>query len=167
MELQTAYHPLEQPHELTTREKEDAMGAYLMMFAALGAGLPLPIINLLAAIIYYYIHKSKSRFVQFHAYQALIATVPTALINAGLMFWAIRIFFFEGWHVTNNFKGYVAAAVIANLAYFVIGIIAAIKARKGMYYYYIFFGKIAYQKVFAIKENAVVSDAPLNQPPRL
>ena len=31
---------LPQPQDLTVREKEDAMGAYLMMFAAWGAGSP-------------------------------------------------------------------------------------------------------------------------------
>jgi len=30
MEEKTGYHPLPQPHELSEREKEDAMGAYLM-----------------------------------------------------------------------------------------------------------------------------------------
>ncbi len=167
METQPGYYPLEQPDELTIREKEDAMGAYLMMFAALGAGLPLPVINLIAAVIYYYINKSKSRFVRFHSYQALISTIPTTLINAGAMFWGLRILIYEDWHVTNNFKGYVIAAIIANLAYFVIGIIAAIKARKGMYYYYIFFGKIAYQKVFAIREAAGENEGPVNNPPKL
>src|SRR5437868_15475390 len=88
-----AFHPLEQPDELTIRQKEDAMGAYLMMFAAIGAGLPLPIINLAAAVIYYYINKSSSRFVKFHSYQALIATIPTTVINAGAMFWTLRIMF--------------------------------------------------------------------------
>ena len=32
------YHPLSQPDELTSREKEDAMGAYLMMFASIEIG---------------------------------------------------------------------------------------------------------------------------------
>jgi len=166
METTTEYYPLEQPEELTIRQKEDAMGAYLMMFAAIGAGLPLPIINLAAAIIYYYINKSSSRFVKFHSYQALIATIPTTLINAGAMFWALRIFFTE-WHVTSAFKGYILAAIIANIAYFIIGIIAAMKARKGIYYYYLFFGKIAYQKVFAIKPGDDKIEAPVNLPPNL
>ncbi len=166
MELQQGYHPLPQPDEISIREKEDAMGAYLMMFAAIGAGLPLPIINLIAAVIYYYINKSKSRFVKFHAHQALISTIPTTLINAGAMFWSIRILFFDDWHVTNNFKGYIAATIVANLAYFVIGIIAAIKARKGLFYYYVFFGRISYQKVFAIKENDNADNSPVNNPPK-
>lgn len=165
MELQEGYYPLPQPDEISIREKEDAMGAYLMMFAAIGAGLPLPIINLIAAIIYYHINKAKSRFVRFHSHQALISTIPTTLINAGVMFWGIRILFF-GWTFSNNFKGYLGAAIIANLAYFVIGIIAAIKARKGLFYYYVFFGKISYQKVFAIKEGVAADETPVNNPPK-
>ncbi|MCH8319303.1 MAG: hypothetical protein IIA88_12580, partial [Bacteroidetes bacterium] len=48
MNSTTKYLPVPQPDEIPTREKEDAMGAYLMMFAAIAAGLPLPIINLIA-----------------------------------------------------------------------------------------------------------------------
>ena len=50
------YAPIIQPEEIPTRVREDAMGAYLMMFGALAAGLPLPIINLLAAVIYIFMH---------------------------------------------------------------------------------------------------------------
>ena len=44
--------------------------------------------------------------------------------------------------------------IIANLLYFIFSIIAAVKARKGQFYYFIFFGKLAYQKVYAIKDTA-------------
>ena len=44
------YAEIPQPEEVSTREREDAMGAYLMIFGALAAGLPLPIINLIAAV---------------------------------------------------------------------------------------------------------------------
>ncbi len=43
-----------QPNELSKREKEDAMAAYLMNFAAWGASLPLPSLNLIASAIYYF-----------------------------------------------------------------------------------------------------------------
>ena len=52
MEGHSTHIALPQPHEIPKRDREDAMGAYLMMFAAWGAGLPLPLLNLLAAIIY-------------------------------------------------------------------------------------------------------------------
>jgi len=48
---------LPQPDEITRREREDAMGAYFMMFAAWGIGLPLPFLNLVAAGIYYGLHR--------------------------------------------------------------------------------------------------------------
>ena len=57
MEEHSTHIALPQPHEIPTREREDAMGAYLMMFAAWGAGLPLPLLNLVAAIIYFFINK--------------------------------------------------------------------------------------------------------------
>jgi len=48
MEGHSTHIALPQPHEIPKRDREDAMGAYLMMFAAWGAGLPLPLLNLLA-----------------------------------------------------------------------------------------------------------------------
>ena len=50
---------LPQPDEIPKREREDAMGAYLMMFAAWGVGLPLPLLNLVAAIIYFFTNKKR------------------------------------------------------------------------------------------------------------
>ena len=166
MEEVEKYYPLPQPEEITIREKEDAMGAYLMMFAALGAGLPLPIINLIAAVIYYYINKSNSKFVRFHSYQSLISQVPTTLMNAFGIFWAVRIVFSDSWFLTNNFKGYVAMVIAANLIYLIAGIFAAVKARKGQFCYFIFFGKLAYQKVYAIR-NEKEAVKVLNTPPSL
>ena len=66
----STYLPLPQPNELDEREKEDAMGAYFMMFAALASSLPLPIINLIAAVIYYYINRKKTGLFTFTVYKA-------------------------------------------------------------------------------------------------
>ena len=164
------YHPLPQPDELTLREREDAMGAYLMMFAAIGAGLPLPIINLIAAIIYYYLNRSKSRFVHFHSLQSLLSQIPTSVLNAILVFWTLqRLIYMDcGFFKCpywNQYIGYACAVAIANIAYFVFGIIAAIKARQGRMYYFAFFGKVAYHKVFRVKEGDM-EQAAVNAPPK-
>ena len=84
--IEETYAPLPQPEDMETREKEDAMGAYLMMFASIGAGLPLPIINLIASIIYFILNKSKSRFVKFHSHQSLLSQIPTSLMNSVAVF---------------------------------------------------------------------------------
>ncbi len=164
-EVNQSYHPVPQPDDISIREKEDAMGAYLMMFAAMGAGLPLPIINLIAIIIYYYLNKSASLFVRFHTYQALISQVPTTLMNAVAVFWGIRVAFFDDWFFTDALKGYLALVIVANIIYFILGIVGAVKARKGMMYYYFFFGKIAYDKVFRIKHTPETKI--MNAPPKL
>ncbi|MDI3527939.1 MAG: hypothetical protein PWR03_2123 [Tenuifilum sp.] len=39
------FYPIPQPDEVSDIEKDDAMGAYFMMFATTGLGLPLPILE--------------------------------------------------------------------------------------------------------------------------
>jgi uncharacterized membrane protein len=168
---QAGYHPLPQPEELTLREREDAMGAYLMMFAAIGAGLPLPVINLIAAIIYYYLNRSKSRFVHFHSMQAVLSQIPTSIMNGVLVFWTFqRLFYLDcGFFKCpywNEYIGFACMVGIANLLYFIFSIIAAIRARQGRMYYFMFFGKLCYHKVFSVKPEQEVKQT-VNTPPSL
>lgn len=160
----TQYVDIPQPDQVDIREKEDAMGAYFMMFAALAAGLPLPVLNLIAAIIYLYINKSKSRFVHFHSLQSLLSQLPTSLLNIGLVFWIVRIIFFE-FHFNSYFKGYLLMVIAANLIYIAFSIIAAVKARRGEFYYFLFFGRIAYHNAY--KENNIQKTTTVNQAPNM
>ncbi|MBA3900157.1 MAG: DUF4870 domain-containing protein [Bacteroidetes bacterium] len=166
MDTNQQYYPLPQPHELTVRECEDAMGAYLMMFASIGAGLPLPIINLIAAVVYYYINKSNSRFVRFHSLQSLLSQIPLTLLNAIAVFWTVRILFYNSFTFSDNYIGYILMLVFANIIYFIFSIIGAVKARKGRFYYFIFFGKVAYESVYRIKTESQMPDI-INKPPNL
>lgn len=149
----STHFPLPQPNEISTREREDAMGAYFMMFAALAAGLPLPIVNIIAATIYYYINRKKSPFVHFHSLQSLLSQLPTSLLNAGLIVYTLNCFF-DGLNFTDSYIGYLAMVVTANIAYIIFSIIAAMKARKGYMFYFIFFGKIAYDVAFKVSNNS-------------
>jgi len=160
------YHPLPQPDEIGQREREDAMGSYLMMVAALAAGLPLPIINLIASVIYYYVNRNKSRFVKFHALQSLWSQLPTTALNIGLVFWTLQIFAFENFVLTDMYKGYVGVVLVANLIYFIFSIVGAVQSRKGRMYYFIFFGKLAYQLAYAIRPGEEDGGVPaVNKPP--
>ena len=145
------YYPLPQPHELSEREKEDAMGAYLMMFASLATSLPLPVINLIAAVVYYYVNRKKSRFIHFNCLQSLLSQLPTTLVNWILLYWALQIFFFENYEINDYFYAYLGFSVLANLIYFVYSVVAAVRARKGVFMYFILFGPYAYQQVYSKK----------------
>ena len=153
---------LPQPDEISMREKEDAMGAYLMMFAAWGAGLPFPLINLIAAIIYFFINKKSSKFVAFHSYQSLLTQIPISIFNAGVIFWVILIFspYAED---TTPFYVYFVFVVLWNLIYMIISIIACIKARKGHYYYFWVFGRMAFNRYY--KKSARDDQPVRNLPP--
>lgn len=168
MENEEAYYPLAQPHELTEREKEDAMGAYLMMFASIGAGLPLPIVNLIASVVYFAVNAKKSRFIRFHCHQSLISQLPTTLLNAGLLYWTLSIVFGETREFDNVYFGYLAMVAVFNLVYFILSIVAAVKARKGQMYYFLLFGNLSYEHAFRRKAGAE-DDAhvpqPVNRPP--
>jgi uncharacterized membrane protein len=144
-----AFFPLPQPDQIPEREREDAMGAYLMMFAAVAVALPLPVINLIAAIIYYFVNRTKSRFIHFHSLQSLLSQLPTTLMNWGLLYWSLRIWFFNSLEFDDYYKGYLLTTILANLLYLIFSIIAAVKARKGRMYYFMFFGKLTYQLVFS------------------
>jgi len=160
------FYALEQPDQIPKKEKEDAMGAYLMMFAAIGAGLPLPIINLIASLIYYFVQKKNSRFVRFHSMQSLLSQLPTTAVNAVAVFWTIQIFFFHNYEVTNEYLGYLIMMAIVNLSYFIFSIIGAVKARAGNMYYFLFFGKFCYEQVYKLRDEAA-SKENVNLPPSL
>ena len=136
---------LPQPDDLTRREKEDAMGAYFMMFAAWGVGLPLPLLNLLAAGIYYGLNRRKSRFTAFHSLQSLLSQVPVTLVHAGLVFWLVRNLVLQ-LPFTRAFWIYLAFSVILNLLYLVMSIIALTRAYRGNFFYFPVFGPIAYDR---------------------
>ncbi len=160
------YYPLPQPEEITEREREDAMGSYLMMFAAVAIGLPLPIINLIASFIYYFLNRKKSRFVHFHALQALLSQIPTTVMNWGLVIWGVGIVIRDNWHLSPEFWAYAIFCGVATFIYFIMNIIAAFKARQGKMYYFLLFGKMAYSTSFAIKPgDTATATEQVNRPP--
>lgn len=162
--MQDQFHEIPQPEELSLREKEDAMGAYLMMFAALAGGLPLPLLNVVAAIIYYYINKKKSKFVHFHVHQSLWSQMPVSILNAGLIFWTVRIFFFD-YDFTREYKAFLVVLICCNILYITFSLIAAFRARKGRFFYFLFFGKWSYYVAFKKSEVETGMQERLNLPP--
>ena len=151
------YHEMPQPGDIPIREKEDAMGAYLMMFAALGAGLPLPFINVLASIIYYFIHRKYGPFVKFHLIQSLWSQLPLSLLNGIIVVWTIRNFLNnEGFD--NLYIGLVLSVVIFNIIYIIFSLIAAMQARQGRMYYFVFFGRLAYELAFKKREDDLTAN---------
>jgi uncharacterized Tic20 family protein len=135
---------LPQPGNLTEREKEDAMGAYLMMFAAWGAGFPLPLVGLIASIIYFYLNKKSSAFTAYHSFQALLTHIPVSVMNAAAVIWGIVLFVIEKPQHLRMYAAFCIFAGIWNVLYMVFSIIACVKARKGRFFYFWVFGRLSF-----------------------
>jgi uncharacterized membrane protein len=155
---------LPQPGEISQREKEDAMGAYLMMFAAWAFGLPLPVLNLVAAIIYFFVNKKVSRFVAFHSLQSLLSQIPVSVFNLALVAWLIRILvgnmiFLPAFFVALVFVG------LVNILYVVFSVIALVHARRGQYYYMPVFGRVAFARYYGERAVTLQKSLPPNRPP--
>lgn len=155
---------LPQPDEISEREKEDAMGAYLMMFAAWGIGFPLPIINLIAAIIYFFINKKVSRFVAFHSLQSLLSQILVTAINVGLIAWLVKILFAD-LEFNRAFFIYLIFMIFANLVYILFSIIALAKARKGQFYYFPLFGRVSFSRYYGPRARPLSKPIKPNRPP--
>ncbi len=155
---------LPQPDEITRREREDAMGAYFMMFAAWGIGLPLPFLNLVAAGIYYGINRKNSKFVAFHALQSLTSQIPVTVVNAGLLFWLIRTLVIKS-SFSGSFWIYLSFAVALNMAYLVISLIALSRAYKGNFFYFPVFGRMAFDSWYGPDAPDGEMGTRANRPP--
>lgn len=145
---------LPQPGEIEQRAKEDAMGGYLMMFAAWGIGLPLPFVGLIASMVYYFINKKSSRFVAFHTWQSLLFHAFVSVLNAAVVIWGVVALMSDKISLGAAFYVFLIFVVIWNLIYMVLSIIACVKANKGQFYYFLLFGRMAFNKFYGPKAQA-------------
>ena len=156
---------LPQPDEIPEREKEDAMGAYLMMFASLAIGLPIPLLNLVASVIYFFVNRKTGTFVAFHALQALLSHVPVVLLNAGVVGWLVGILVTPPHDdFSPAFFWYLFFVVLLNVAYIVWSIVALVHARKGRFIYMPVVGRMCFGRYYGPKAHRV-SRTWENRPP--
>lgn len=128
-------------------EYEQASNSYLMAIAAVIAGLPLPIINLIAAFGYYLGHRKSSYFVRWHCIQSIIGQAILIPFNSIAFSWTLMLLirnrynlnydsdselaesFFDG--TNSTYWLYIAIIIFINIIEFIVVIYAAIQVRKG------------------------------------
>ena len=122
-------------------ESEKASNSYLMSLIAAVAGLPLPIINLIATLVFYVGNRKGSYFVRWHCTQALLSQLSLLFINSAAFWWTVSVLFFDE-PLSNNYIAYIFAVIIFNLAEFIATIYTAIKTRKGIHVEWWFYGNL-------------------------
>ncbi|MEJ5963334.1 DUF4870 domain-containing protein [Pedobacter immunditicola] len=124
-------------------EAETASNSYLMSLIAIIAGLPLPIINLIATLVFYLGNRKASYFVRWHCTQALLSQLSMLFINSFGFWWTISIIFTSE-TITSKFIAYIISALIFNLTEFIATVYTAIQTRKGIHVEWWFYGNLTH-----------------------
>ncbi len=122
-------------------EAEKASNSYLMSVIALMAGLPLPIINLIATFIFYMGNRKGTYFVRWHCTQALLSQLSMLFVNSYGFWWTVSVILSKE-AISNDYISYMIAAVLFNLAEFIATIYTAIQTRKGIHVKWLFYGNL-------------------------
>ncbi len=122
-------------------EAETASNSYLMSLIAIIVGLPLPIINLIATLIFFLNNRKSTYFVRWHCTQALLSQLTMLFVNSYGFWWTISVLFTDE-SITSKYISYMLVLFVFNIAEFILTLIAAIKTRKGIHVEWFFFGSI-------------------------
>lgn len=125
----------------TETEAEKASNSYVMSLLALMAGLPFPIINLVATLIFFLANRKSTYFVRWHCTQALLSQSTVLPMNSAATIWTLTIVFGSN-VVTDNYIAYLITVLLFNISEFAATIYAAIQTRKGKHVEWWFFGTL-------------------------
>jgi len=128
-------------YEPGEHEAEKASNSYLMSLIAIIAGLPIPIINLIATLGYYLGNRKGTYFVRWHCTQALVSQFSLIAMNSYGFWWTVYIIFGSDM-VTNSYISYIIAIVVFNVIEFAATIYTAIQTRKGIHIQWWFYSDL-------------------------
>ena len=129
------------PYQPYDHEAEKASNSYLMSLVAIVAGLPIPILNLLATFFFYVANRKKTYFVRWHCTQALLSQVVLLCMNSVGFWWTISILF-SSEQVSNRYFAYLFTILIFNILEFISTVYCAVQTRKGKHVEFWFFGNL-------------------------
>lgn len=122
-------------------EAEKASNSYLMSLVAVIAGLPLPIINLIATFFFYIATRKDTYFVRWHCMQALLSQASLLFANSVSFWWTISVIFGDE-NLSNLYIAYMITIVLFNVTDLIATIHTAIQTRKGKHIEWWLFGDI-------------------------
>lgn len=121
-------------------EAERASNSYLMSLIAIMGGLPLPIMNLLATLIFWIGNRKGTYFVRWHCMQALLSQASFLAMNSVGFWWTISVMFTLEKDITNNYIAYMITIFVFNVVEFIATMYTAIQTRKGIHVEWWFYG---------------------------
>jgi hypothetical protein len=123
-------------------EAEKASNSYLMSLVALVAGLPFPIVNLIATFCFFIANRKGTYFVRWHCTQALFSQLGLLFVNSACFWWTVSIIFSDE-KLSNEYFAYLFTVIFFNALEFISTIYTAVQTRKGIHVQLWFFGNLA------------------------
>lgn len=122
-------------------ESEKASNSYLMSLIALIAGLPIPLVNLIATLVFWASNRKGSYYVRWHCTQALLSQFSLLIMNSVAVWWTLILIFGSG-NPNNLYIAYVFTVLLYNLTEFIATIYSAVRTRKGEHIQWFFYGNL-------------------------
>ena len=129
------------PYTPNEDESEKASNSYLLSLIAIMTGFPIPLFNLIAAVIFYFGNKKGTYFVRWHCMHVLLAQAITMIVNSIAVYWTVGVLLWN-FTLTNNFIAFILTAAIFNISEFIATIYSAIQTRKGKHISWLIFGPL-------------------------
>lgn len=95
-----------------------AAKAYMMSIVAVMAGLPLPVLNLLATAIFFFSFRKASLFIRWHAMQAMLSQLTLFVLNVPAFWWTLAIIFSDA-EVNKYYIAYLLLVALLNIGEFI------------------------------------------------
>jgi uncharacterized membrane protein len=105
------------------------------------AGLPLPIINLIATVVFFLQHRKSTYFIRWHCTQALLSQLTLFFFNSASFWWTISILFGPE-EISNSYISYELFVIILNITELAGTIYSASAVRKGTPVKWWFYGEL-------------------------
>lgn len=131
------------PYQPDDSESEKASNGYLMSLIAIMAGMPLPILNLLATFLFFLGNRRGTYFVRWHCTQALLSQAFLLPVNTIGFWWTMNIIFGD-FSLDNRYISYVLLVFLLNIGELFATIYSAIQTRKGRHVEWWFYGPLTH-----------------------
>ncbi|MDR2086545.1 MAG: hypothetical protein LBP72_05160 [Dysgonamonadaceae bacterium] len=116
-------------HYIYEEEAEKASYAYLMSTIIVIIGLPMPIINVIASVMFYVANRRKTYFIRFHCLQSMLSQLSVVPLNSIGVGWTISIL--TGYsQLSNLYIAYIITIFGFNVVEFIASLYAAVRVRK-------------------------------------
>ncbi len=116
-------------YKLSESEKESAVNGYLMSLAVFATTTPIPIINLIANIIYYIRRRKSTYLTRWHSMNAFVSQLPLFFMNS-FTWYSVWQLVWDEWQLNNYLVAYYVLAVILNVAEILLSIVCCLKIKK-------------------------------------